>query len=156
MAACNRKTRFVDPEVQGALARRLVLHWLSYTAIAAVITVGLYWLSDPFRPVGEVLAGAWWTYSPVLLVLACLLPVFILDSIKLSSRFAGPLFRFRQVIHELAEGQSPLPVEFRTNDFWRQLATDVNRVAERVAKSENAVEKHSPSETETLVAVGGV
>lgn len=128
----QRSKEYVDPQVQGALWRRLVLHWLAFTSVAAALVVGLEWMSDPFQQVGAVIASAWWTYSPLLLVLACLLPVFIFDSIRLSHRFAGPVFRLRKVMKELAQGTIPARVEFRENDFWREMATDVNRVIEQM------------------------
>lgn len=128
----QRSKEYVDPQVQGALWRRLVLHWLAFTSVAAALVVGLEWMSDPFQQVGAVIVSAWWTYSPLLLVLACLLPVFIFDSIRLSHRFAGPVFRLRKVMKELAQGTIPARVEFRENDFWREMATDVNRVIEQM------------------------
>lgn len=132
MSSCNRKKKFVDPAVQGSLARRVVLHWCAFAAVSAVVTLGMHWMANPFVPLSTALSEAWWTYGPVFLVLGCLLPVFVLDTIQLSSRFAGPLHRFQQVLGELADGERPEPVEFRTNDFWRQLADDLNRVSDRL------------------------
>lgn len=132
----NRKTEYIDPEVQGALARRLILQWMLFVAVAAVLTVGLKWMSDPFAPLGQTFSEAWWTYGPVLMVLACLVPVFIFDAIKLSNRFTGPVFRLRQVTKQLADGELPKEVEFRGADFWKDLAADFNRVVDRLAEQE--------------------
>ncbi len=140
----NRKRKFVDPEVQGALTRRLLLHWFAFAGVAALITLGMQWMSDPFVPFREVLVGAWWTYSPVFLVLGCMLPLFVVDSIKLSNRFAGPLVRFRKAISDLADGQTPESIEFRNSDFWREMAGDLNRVAARLeAVERDGVERKS-------------
>jgi hypothetical protein len=135
---CNRKKKFVDPEVQGTLTRRVLLHWLAFAGVSAVLTFGMHWMSDPFAPLNEVVAGAWWTYSPVFLVLLCMLPLFIVDTIKLSSRFAGPLVRFRRAVSDLADGQPPESIEFRNSDFWREMATDLSRVAKRIGVAETA------------------
>ena len=132
MQHTQRSKEYVDPQVQGALWRRLVLHWLAFTSVAAALAVGLEWMSDPFQPLGAVVVAAWWTYSPLLLVLACLVPVFVYDSIRLSHRFAGPVFRLRKVMRELAQGAIPARVEFREDDFWREMASDVNRVIDRI------------------------
>ncbi len=129
----KRGKEYVDPQVQGALWKRLVAHWFAYIAVAALLVLGLEWMSNPFRPLVDIATAAWWTYSPLLLVLACLIPVFVYDSIRLSHRFAGPVFRLRQVIHNLAIGAEPERIEFRDNDFWREIAADLNRVIDRVA-----------------------
>ncbi len=128
----KRGKEYVDPQVQGALWRRLVLHWFAYISVAAFLAIGLEWMSDPFRPLSDIVMTAWWTYGPLLLVLACLIPVFVYDSIRLSHRFAGPIFRLRQVIHALATGAKPERIEFRDNDFWKEIATDMNQVIDRL------------------------
>ena len=38
----------------------------------------------------------WWSQGPFLLVMVFLLPVFVMDAIKLSHRFAGPIFSLRR------------------------------------------------------------
>lgn len=132
----RRKKEFVDPEVQGALARRLIAQWGLFLVAATGLAIAMQWMSDPFVPFKEMLANAWWTYGPLLLVLAGLAPVFVFDAIKLSNRFTGPVHRLRQVTRSLANGETPEQVEFRGADFWKDLAEDFNRVLERVAKSE--------------------
>ncbi len=129
----RRKKDFIDPEVQGALARRLTLQWVVFVLVAAVLVLILQWMSDPFAPFSQTLIETWWTYAPVLLVLVCLAPVFAFDAIKLSNRFTGPIHRLRNATRLLADGKSPGVVEFRGADFWKDLAADFNRVADRIA-----------------------
>ncbi|MCO6045260.1 hypothetical protein NG895_15215 [Aeoliella sp. ICT_H6.2] len=135
MTRNKRGKEYIDPQVQGALWRRMVLHWLAFILVALLLAVGLEWMSDPFQPVLEVITRAWWTYSPMLLVLGCLIPLFVYDSIRLSHRFAGPIFRLRQVIHSLASGSRPERVEFRDNDFWKEIAADMNQVIDRLGNT---------------------
>jgi hypothetical protein len=127
----RRKIEYVDPEVQGALARQLALHWGMFLVIASVLVIGLKWMSNPFTPLGEHLIDAWWTYSPVLVVFVCLTPVFVFDSVKLSNRFTGPVMRLRKAIRELADGAKPRKIDLRDGDFWKDVASDFNRVIER-------------------------
>jgi hypothetical protein len=129
---CRKKT-FVDPKVQGALVRRLVLHWFSFIAVAALVAFCLQVLSNPFRSVREHAQQLWWTHGPFLLVMFFMLPVFIVDTIKLSHRFAGPIYRLRQTIRSLAEGEPFKPLRFRDFDFWQGLADDFNKMVEQVA-----------------------
>lgn len=79
-----RKKTFVDPKVQGALIRRLVLHWAAFIAVASLVVFSRQVLSNPFRPLEENIRQAWWTHGPVFLVLFFMLPIFIVDTIKLS------------------------------------------------------------------------
>lgn len=141
MSRNKRGKEYVDPQVQGALWRRLVWHWIAYTIVALSLVFSLEWMNDPFRPVSTIATAAWWTYGPLLLVMTCLIPLFVYDSIRLSHRFAGPVFRLRQVIHSLAQGAKPERIEFRDNDFWKEIATDMNRVIDRLADKPSAGEE---------------
>lgn len=134
----SRKTKFVDPKVQGELARRLVLHWGIFTLVAAAVAIGMQWLSNPFVSVGQTVAEAWWTHGPILLVLIGLLPVFVFDSIRLSAKFAGPVKRFRAALAKLAGGERPSQMTFRSDDYWQELASDLNKVTDRVFANEAA------------------
>lgn len=136
MAKKRRKKDYIDPEVQGALARRMIAQWGLFTLAAGVLALALQWMSNPFAPLGETLSEAWWTYGPLLLVLVGLAPIFIFDAIRLSNRFTGPVHRLRQVTHALASGETPQRVEFRGADFWKDLAADFNRIVDRLADSE--------------------
>ena len=69
MSHPERKKTFVDPKVQGALVRRLVMHWLSFLLVASLVTFCLQILSNPFRSMGEHFQQLWWTHGPFLLVM---------------------------------------------------------------------------------------
>lgn len=142
----KRQTHFIDPEVQGALSRRIVLQWVLFTAVSALMAFALTWMGDPFVPVQDVLVETWWRYAPLLLVLVCMLPIFVMDTIKLSNRFTGPVYRLRQVARKLAAGERPEKVEFRGGDFWRGLADDMNLVIKRVAEVEDARQADSEAQ----------
>ena len=83
-------------------------------------------LADPFRPLSAHLQELWWTHGPFLLVAVFMLPAFVVDTIKLSHRFAGPIFSLRRAIREVAAGEPPRKLKFRQRDFWQDLAGDYN------------------------------
>jgi hypothetical protein len=126
MAQPRRKKKFIDSRVQGALARRIILHWLVFLSVALLVSFILQVLTDPFRPLTAHLGNVWWTHGPFLLVTAFLLPVFVVDTIKVSHRFAGPIFALRRAIREIAQGKPPRKLKFRRKDFWQNLADDYN------------------------------
>ena len=134
----KRKSLFVDPKVQSALAVRLAVHWLLFAAITAVITISLKWFSDPFQPFSSLLSAFFNDQWPMLLTMALLLPTFIYDSLKLSNRFAGPVIRFRRHVNEIADGGELKHLQFRKGDFWHELAGDFNRMLARFRENEEA------------------
>ncbi len=149
----QRKKHFVDAEVQGSLVRRVISHWLVFLIVAFVMSFILQVLTDPFRPLSAHFQDMWWTHGPFLIVVLFLLPVYVIDTIKLSHRFAGPVFRLRRAIRKVAEGAAPQPIKFRKSDFWNGLADDYNAMLARlnVLPESREAEKTSAAE-EQLVA----
>lgn len=140
MAHPQRKKKFVDPQVQGALIRRLILHWISFVAVASVLAFFLQVLSNPFRPISQHAQQLWWTHGPFILVMIFMLPVFVVDTIKLSHRFAGPIYRLRHTVRNIAQGGDVKLLKFRDFDFWQGLAVDFNSMIQRLSPDEVAAE----------------
>ncbi len=124
----RRTKHFIDSRVQGALARRIIVHWLIFLAVGSLVAFMLQVLSDPFRSLASHAQNMWWTHGPFLLVLTFLLPVFVVDTVKLSHRFAGPVYALRRALRELALGEQPRKLKFRKRDFWHGLADEYNAV----------------------------
>jgi hypothetical protein len=66
--------------------------------IANVMAITLWTklMDTPTEPWSDTLALTWHRVVPFLLVSFALAPVFILDAVKLSNRFAGPIVRVRK------------------------------------------------------------
>ena len=128
----RRTKHFIDASVQGSLARRIIGHWLVFLLVAALISFVLQVLSNPFRPLSNHAQELWWTHGPFLLVMVFLLPVFVVDTIKISHRFAGPVYSLRRALREIAEGKPPRKLKFRRHDFWHELADDYNAMLLRL------------------------
>ena len=145
----RRTKHFIDSNVQGALARRILFHWVAFMAVAFLVSFILQVLANPFRPISAHLQDMWYTHGPFLLVMVFLLPVFIVDSIKLSHRFAGPIFALRRAIREVAAGAAPRRLKFRRRDFWQDLAADYNAMLARLGAFDNEpTESTEPAVTE--------
>src|SRR3954453_11349017 len=132
MSYPQRKKHFIDSHVQGALARRIIFHWLVFMLVASAAAFVLQALSDPFRDLSAHFKDLWWSQGPFLLVMVFLLPVFVMDAIKLSHRFAGPIFNLRRTIRRVAQGEKPRRLKFRRHDFWQDLAEDYNAMLTRL------------------------
>src|SRR3954453_8108668 len=150
MSYPQRKKHFIDSRVQGALARRIIFHWLVFVAVTSAVAFVLQVLSDPFRGLTSHLQDLWWAQGPFLLVMVFLLPVFVMDAIKLSHRFAGPIFNLRRAIRKVAEGEAPRKLKFRQADFWQDLADDYNAMLTKLGALEE--EKSGKADSEKLTA----
>jgi len=60
-----------------------------------------------------------------------------MDAIKLSHRFAGPIFSLRREIRGIAAGEKPRKLKFRQLDFWQDLAEDYNAMLSKLGALED-------------------
>lgn len=95
-------------------------------------------IQDPtrffFQHAGGVMARFW----PVYLLLTVLLPLTVVDAVQVSNRIAGPIFRLRRHLHEVAEGKTVSELKFRDDDFWIELAPDVDAAFDKIREQEKA------------------
>jgi hypothetical protein len=141
--AYRRSKKFIDSSVQGSLARRIIFHWLLFLLVASLAAFVLQALSNPFRPLSAHVRDIWWTHGPFLLVLFFLLPVFVVDSIKLSHRFAGPIYSLRRAIRDIAQGKPARKLKFRRHDFWQDVADDYNAMLLRLELLDSNADQHA-------------
>jgi len=126
-----RKRFFVDYRVQGALIVRVVLYWLVCLLTIMLLLLGWGMITGPIRPLNTHLSELWALNGPAAVASLMLLPAVIFDLLRLSNRFAGPMFRLRRSMHDLAQGKPVATLRFRHSDFWQDLADDFNIVAAR-------------------------
>jgi hypothetical protein len=123
----NKRRRFyIDSAVQGALARYIIVHWLSFVLITSLITLMLQWLWNPSRPLVDHLQDVLWRHGPFLVAISLLLPAFVIDIIRLSHGIVGPVYRLRRAMREVASGKPPQKLSLRVGGFWPDLAGDFN------------------------------
>jgi len=124
-----RKNHFCDRSVQGALLLHAGAYWLAYLVTATALVLFVELLSgDPRRAWANTLHR----HGPSALAMLVLAPIFLRDLCRLSNRFAGPIVRLRWALRELADGNEVPPIQFRDRDFWKELAADFNRAAQRL------------------------
>jgi len=149
----RRHKHFVDSAVQGALARRITLHWLIFLAMACSVlplwqlrSQGVF--SGSFS---QMMAEGWAAMAPVFVILVAMLPIFVWDTVKFSHRFAGPMCRFQNSIRQLAAGEKTRPIQLRSGDFWKEFADDFNEMLQRL---ESEREADSTAETADTAGCG--
>ncbi|MHC4179626.1 MAG: hypothetical protein ACYSWU_19105 [Planctomycetota bacterium] len=127
-----RRQLFVDPKIQGALAARVVMYWV--VCLITITLMLLCWriLTGPARMFYRHFDDMWFYYGPALLASFLLLPLVIVDVVRLSNRFVGPFLRLRRSMRALARGEHVEPIKFRRGDFWAEFAEEFNAMAARV------------------------
>lgn len=135
-----RKTSVIDAKVQWTLAFRVVLHFTIFVFAGAVFGIINQVLADPFCGFSEHLSRFWSQSGPMLLALACLMPVFVRDTLTLSNRIAGPIHNLQTMCQKLADGEHDVdPLTFRKNDMWQELPGAFNAMAARLSSGESTV-----------------
>ncbi len=139
----QRKQNYIDGHVQGALLRRICFHWIAFFVVAAASIVLLQaLLGDPSLSIVQRMQNEVAEFTFMGIVMLALFPAFMLDTIRFSNRFVGPIARVRRHLRQLGEGNTER-CKFRNNDFWSELAEEYNVVAEKVERlqEENAALK---------------
>jgi len=128
----KRRQMFVDRRVQGALIFHAVMYWAF--CLTSVTLMLLCWriLTGPARMFYTHFDDMWFHFGPALVASCLLLPIVIIDIVRLSNRFAGPMVRLRKAMHAAAEGRPFHPVHFRGDDFWSEIAEDFNKMAHKL------------------------
>lgn len=145
-----RKRIIIDPTVQWTLARRIVFHWMLFFLLLFSINVGLRALLDTSsHPLSYTLLNAMVAQVPLVCVMLLILPVFTRDTLCLSHRFTGPMYRLRISLATLADGLPMGPITFRTDDFWQEVAEKFNCVRDRICDLE-ARNRHLEHEVRRL------
>jgi len=128
----GRTRSYVDPGVQGALLRKLSFHWLVLIAVNCGVFGAWVWLFERTEAsAGDAFSTAFSKCLPFLVTSAAMLPVFLLDTLRLTSRFAGPALRFRAALSDASHGLPVRPMHFRHDDFWQEMAESFNTLMER-------------------------
>ena len=123
----DRSRLLVDPQVQWSITLRVLFHWTAF--LVCLVSVGAMFriLGSPgSQPWGDAWKSALSAQIPTLGVMFLMLPVFLRDTLKMSNRFAGPMYRLRTALAELAKTNETKPIKFRTGDYWLEVADDFN------------------------------
>ena len=132
----HRRTIFlVDREVQGSLMVRAIFYWLFCLLSISLMLICWNALIGPSRRFVDLASDLYFRYGPALSASLLLLPIVMMDVLRMSNRFVGPVMRLRKGLREVAEGRPAQPLNFRDDDFWREMASDFNRAAAHVARA---------------------
>lgn len=98
----KRQQLFVDRAVQTSLLFRVAMYWtLCLMAVGLMVAC---WIVVTERPdsSGELVQRVWQQCGLALLASLVVLPIVLLDCLRLSNRFAGPIQRVRRALRQRA------------------------------------------------------
>ncbi|REJ79763.1 MAG: hypothetical protein DWQ45_05480 [Planctomycetota bacterium] len=131
----KRTKTFVNARIQGRIIARIAGYWALYHVVlwhglfiyryaqhrADVANGGA---TMPFRDLYHQFTA---DYSPVIFCALLILPIFMIDFVRMTHRIAGPLVRFRSVLAELMDGKRVKRFELRKGDLLTEFEEDFNR-----------------------------
>jgi hypothetical protein len=127
-----RKQKYIDSHVQGALCRRIFVHWCAFFTVSMLAIGGVQvLLGNPGESLTQRISEQFGQLFFFGLVLVSLLPAFMLDTVRFSNRFVGPFARLRRCMRELAQFDNTEVVQFRDDDFWSDAAREFNALREK-------------------------
>jgi hypothetical protein len=142
----RRSIFLIDREVQGALMLRIMLYWLFCLLSISLMLICWSAYNGPSQRFVDLVTDLYYRYGPALSASLILLPIVMMDVLRMSNKFVGPVMRLRKGLRDVAEGRPAQPLNFRDDDFWREMAGDFNRAAAHVARA--AAER--PAATEEM------
>jgi hypothetical protein len=149
----RRHQMIADKKLQGALLAHTTIYW--FYCLFSVTLIAVCWIIVSKQPESssELFTLLWLNCGPALLGSVVLLPLVLLDCLKLSSRFAGPMVRMQRVMRELAAGENPPAITLRPGDYWTEFADDFNMVMERLRQHDSQTHAmYSPISTTPKVS----
>lgn len=148
-----RQQLLVDQPVQGMLLKRTGLYSVACALYFVVILIFAESMSRKDGTIVDAIGrcfeeAIYW--APGLFLLA---PLVAYDMLKLTNRFAGPIFRLRREMQRLIVGESERPLNFRDGDYWTEIAEEFNHLRDELMelRKENAeLKKNSGSKKDLL------
>jgi hypothetical protein len=154
MAQFKRKRLLVDPKVQGALVVRVICYWLACMATVEFLALTWSMATGPEQPsfAGYFINYDWPAAGGRMLLASIVLIPISWDMLTFSNRFAGPVYRMRRVLREVARGGAIENIQLREGDFWHGLADDMNAALRRLAPLETAAKRTAGADSATADA----
>jgi hypothetical protein len=144
----KRRQFRLDPAVRGEVARQSFYYWLAY--LAATVTFLAAWIGVVDQP--TTWESFWSRLNelalPALVGSTMLLPLVFLQSVRFSNRFSGPLYRIRKTLAALSRGETQDSVTLRKDDYWQELAGDIDRLSRYIEKLQRELESADEASTD--------
>jgi hypothetical protein len=130
-AKFKRTRLWVDTPFQLRLLAATALYFVVYTVFVwhigfVIDTLRTCLGQGPMKAFSAAYAEYFWKQWPLILTFFLTTPLFLYDLLKLSHRVAGPLYRCRRVMLEMASGKAVPEFKPRKHDLMRELFAAFN------------------------------
>jgi hypothetical protein len=130
----RRKRTYVNARVQGRIVGRVASYWVLYHI---VLWHGLFVFryaqvrmssgdDQIIQPVGSIYWQFCIDHIPLLMASLLIMPLFMLDFIRLTHRVVGPLVRAGDALQQLMQNKRVPAVEFREGDLLTEFENTFN------------------------------
>jgi hypothetical protein len=132
----GRKKIFVSGEIQGRLMFKIAMYWLIYHVVLwhALFAYRYFeWRVEgtaPLTPFRQLYGEFVLQYYPMVICAVAMLPVFLIDLVRLTHRIAGPLVRFKGSLKRMCAGEPVSRVQLRKGDLLSDFETAFNEYVE--------------------------
>jgi hypothetical protein len=128
----KRERILIDSNVQVDLLWQATKYWFF-----CLLTISLFsfcWtvLTTANQGSMAVFNALLFNYGPAAAASVIVLPLIYFDLLRVSHRFAGPIFKLRRILQSIAAGEKVESVHFREDDYWHELAADFNAALEKI------------------------
>lgn len=161
MAKYKRSRLLVDKAFQLRLLVRMgmyfVIYMLTMLHVGFVIEVMQNLASEGLQmDVGDAYLAFLWKYRPLLFSFVIIAPILVYDLLKFSNRVAGPLYRCRRIMLDLAEGKPVTEFVPRKGDFMKELFEAFNVLIKAVTERRETepANRHANGKPATSVPAG--
>ena len=148
----SRKQFYIDKDVQGAIVRRILYYWATCMLFLTIPLLISKTIVESDKLFYEHLSTLFYSYWPVYLVSALLLPFLIYDTLRVSHKFTGPIYHLRRELQNLLDGKEINEISFRETDHWHDLAGIVNQLIARTNENDLNDEATTPDRKTDRIA----
>ncbi len=128
----KRRRLLIDRRIQGALVIRVFVYWLCCLLTVSLFTACWIVISSGSMTSGQLIQQMTSRFAPAMGASLLVLPIVVLDSLRQSNRFAGPMYRIRRAMKQVADGEPVEPIMFRDGDYWHDFSVDFNRAVSKL------------------------
>ena len=129
----TRRTQIItDQTVQGELLFRAIVYWFFCLLVVELMVLGWALWTKPAQPFPATIRHSLAVSAPAIFGSVLLLPIVLIDVLRVSNRFVGPIQQVRLTMRQLASGEPARRVYLRRDDFWQELAHYTNLVADEM------------------------
>ncbi len=128
----QRKSLLLGGKVQRKVISRLTIYWFLYHFVMWHFLLAYRYVEmflaqgRPEASFRELYADFTLQNYPILISALVMLPLFLLDVLRVTHRIAGPLVRFQQKLKQMTAGEAVPKMRLRKGDYLQDLETAFN------------------------------